>query len=157
MTRKMAGAADDKLFLNPVEIKGNGKIGPTGVDHIAAATLKFENGIIGEIIAAVECSVGSSVFIYGTEGSITIPSPWLPHRSAATQESHYLSIPSSRQQKLSLNRISVGNPLKLRLMLIGISLPTRRIQSPTTSRIGSTRDVLGRYAWEYATAGGMAR
>jgi predicted dehydrogenase len=78
MTRKLAGAAENKLFLNPVEIKGNGKIGPTGVDHIAAATLKFENGIIGEIIAAVECSVGSSVFIYGTEGSITIPSPWLP-------------------------------------------------------------------------------
>ena len=46
MTRKMAGAADNKLFLNPVEIKGNGKVGPTGVDHIAAATLKFENGII---------------------------------------------------------------------------------------------------------------
>jgi len=78
MTRKMAGAAENKLFLNPVEVKGNGKIGPTGVDHIAAATLKFENGIIGEIIAAVECSVGSSVFIYGSEGTITIPSPWLP-------------------------------------------------------------------------------
>lgn len=78
MTRKMAGAAENKLFLNPVEVKGNGKVGPTGVDHIAAATLKFENGIIGEIIAAVECSVGSSVFIYGSEGTITIPSPWLP-------------------------------------------------------------------------------
>ena len=78
MTRKMAGAAENKLFLNPVEVKGNGKVGPTGVDHIAAATLKFENGIIGELIAAVECSVGSSVFIYGSEGTITIPSPWLP-------------------------------------------------------------------------------
>ena len=56
----MAGAAANKLFLNPVEVKGNGKLGPTGVDHIAAATLKFENGIIGEIIAAVECSIGES-------------------------------------------------------------------------------------------------
>ena len=28
MTRKMAGASENKLFLNPVEIKGNGKIGP---------------------------------------------------------------------------------------------------------------------------------
>ena len=78
MTRKIAGAAANKLFLNPVEVKGNGKVGPTGVDHIAAATLKFENGIIAEIIAAVECSVGSGVFIYGSEGTITIPSPWLP-------------------------------------------------------------------------------
>ena len=48
------------------------------LNHIAAATLKFENGIIGEIIAAVECSIGSRVLIYGSEGVITIPSPWLP-------------------------------------------------------------------------------
>ena len=78
MVRKIAGAAENKPFLHPTAVKGNGKVGPTGVDHIAAATLKFENGIIGEIIAAVECSLGSSVSIYGSEGIITIPSPWLP-------------------------------------------------------------------------------
>ncbi|MAE20314.1 oxidoreductase [Candidatus Poribacteria bacterium] len=78
MVRKIAGAAENKPFLHPIAVKGNGKVGPTGVDHIAAATLKFENGIIGEIIVAVECSLGSSVSIYGSEGVITIPSPWLP-------------------------------------------------------------------------------
>jgi predicted dehydrogenase len=78
MARKVAGAADNKLFLNPISVKGNGKIGPTGVDHIAAATLKFENDIIAEIICAVECNYGSGVTIYGTEGTITIPNPWLP-------------------------------------------------------------------------------
>jgi predicted dehydrogenase len=78
MARKLAGAADNKPFLHPTSVKGNGKVGPTGVDHIAAATLKFENGIIAEIIAAVECSLGSSVSVYGSEGTITIPSPWLP-------------------------------------------------------------------------------
>ena len=78
MARKVAGAADNKLFLNPISVKGNGKIGPTGVDHIAAATLKFENDIIAEIICAVECNYGSGVTIYGTEGTLTIPNPWLP-------------------------------------------------------------------------------
>ena len=78
MARKVAGAADNKLFLNPISVKGNGKIGPTGVDHIAAATLKFENDIIAEIICAVECNYGSGVTIYGTEGTITVPNPWLP-------------------------------------------------------------------------------
>ena len=78
MARKIAGAAANKLFLNPISVKGNGKIGPTGVDHIAAATLKFENDIIAEIICAVECNYGSGVTIYGTEGTITIPNPWLP-------------------------------------------------------------------------------
>lgn len=78
MVRKIAGAVENKPFLHPTSIKGNGKVGPTGVDHIAAATLKFENGIIGEIITAVECSLGSSVSIYGSEGIITIPNPWVP-------------------------------------------------------------------------------
>lgn len=78
MARKVAGAAANELFLNPISIKGNGKIGPTGVDHIAAATLKFENDIIAEIVCAVECNYGSNVIIYGTEGTLTIPNPWLP-------------------------------------------------------------------------------
>ena len=78
MARKVAGAADNKLFLDPISVKGNGKIGPTGVDHIAAATLKFENDIIAEIICAVECNYGSNVILYGTDGTITIPNPWLP-------------------------------------------------------------------------------
>lgn len=78
MARKVAGAAANELFLNPISIKGNGKIGPTGVDHIAAATLKFENDVIAEIICAVECNYGSNVVIYGTEGTLTIPNPWLP-------------------------------------------------------------------------------
>lgn len=78
MVRKIAGAVENKPFLHPTSIKGNGKVGPTGVDHIAAATLKFENGIIGEIIASVECSLGSSATIYGSKGTITIPTPWLP-------------------------------------------------------------------------------
>ena len=78
MARKIAGAAANELFLDPISVKGNGKIGPTGVDHIAAATLKFGNDIIAEIVCAVECSYGSNVIIYGTDGTLTIPNPWLP-------------------------------------------------------------------------------
>ncbi len=87
MARKVAGAAANELFLNPISVKANGKVGPTGVDHIAAATLKFENDIIAEIVCAVECNYGSNVIIYGTEGTLTIPNPWLPSspcRSART-------------------------------------------------------------------------
>ena len=78
MSRKVAGAAANKLFLNPISVKANGKIGPTGVDHIAAATLKFENDIVAEISTAVECNIGSGVTIFGSGGTITMPSPWVP-------------------------------------------------------------------------------
>ncbi len=78
MARKVAGAAAGELFLNPISVKANGKVGPTGVDHITAATLKFENDIIAEIATAVECNLGSSATIIGSGGTITIPNPWLP-------------------------------------------------------------------------------
>ncbi len=78
MARKVAGAAANKLFLNPISVKANGKVGPTGVDHIAAATLKFENDIVAEISCAVECNIGSKVTVYGSGGTLSIPSPWLP-------------------------------------------------------------------------------
>ncbi len=38
MTRLIAGAASGEPFLDPVHVKGCAKIGPTGVDHYAAAT-----------------------------------------------------------------------------------------------------------------------
>lgn len=78
MTRLIAGAASGKPFLNPIEVKGTAKIGPTGVDHYAAATLYFENDIIAEIITGVNCQIPVEVSIYGTDGILSVPHPWLP-------------------------------------------------------------------------------
>ena len=74
--REMGGGGI--LVLHPTVVKATGKVGPTGVDHVAAATLKFENDIIADIVAAVEGNLGRGVSIYGSEGVITIPNPWLP-------------------------------------------------------------------------------
>jgi hypothetical protein len=41
--------------LNPVQVKGCAKVGPTGVDHYAATILQFENDVIAEIITGVGC------------------------------------------------------------------------------------------------------
>jgi predicted dehydrogenase len=78
MTRLIAGAASNEPFLDPVQVKGCAKIGPTGVDHYAAATLLFENDIIAEIIAGVGCQIPSEVSIYGTDGMLSVRNPWLP-------------------------------------------------------------------------------
>ncbi|MDB6169540.1 MAG: oxidoreductase [Verrucomicrobia bacterium] len=77
--RLMAGAAAGVPFLNPTAVTGAGHLHPaTGTDVYAAATLKFGN----EIVAQVSCGVGlgqdSSARIYGTAGSILVPSPWIP-------------------------------------------------------------------------------
>ena len=78
MTRLIAGAASGQPFLDPVQVKGCAKVGPTGVDHYAAATLQFENDIIAEIITGVGCQMPTEVSIYGTDGRLSVPNPWLP-------------------------------------------------------------------------------
>jgi predicted dehydrogenase len=78
MVRLIAGAAAGKAFLNPVELKATGVIGPSGVDHYSTATLKFENDVLGEISTAVNCDIPSVTVIHGSAGMLTIPNPWLP-------------------------------------------------------------------------------
>ena len=87
MVRLVAGAAAGKLFLDPVEFKATGVVGPTGVDHYTTATLKFENDVVAEIATAVACNLPPDTVIYGSEGILSVPNPWLPSspcRSART-------------------------------------------------------------------------
>ena len=84
MARLIAGAAAGEPFLDPTEIKASGVIGPTGVDHYTMAVLKFQNDIVAEIAAAVACDIPGETFIYGSEGTLTVPNPWLPSTPCRT-------------------------------------------------------------------------
>lgn len=78
MARLVAGAAAGKAFLNPVEFKATGVVGPTGVDHYTTATMKFENDVIAEISTAITCNLPGETVIHGSGGILTVPNPWLP-------------------------------------------------------------------------------
>jgi predicted dehydrogenase len=77
-SRLVAGAACGKHFVEPLEIKGAGHIGKTGVDEWAVAILKFP----GEIFAEVRCSTRvegeTAARVYGTQGYLTLFAPWHP-------------------------------------------------------------------------------
>ena len=78
MVRLVAGAAAGKAFLDPIEFKATGVVGPTGVDHYTTATLKFENNVVAEIATAVACNLPPDTVIYGSTGILSVPNPWLP-------------------------------------------------------------------------------
>jgi len=87
MTRLIAGAATGKAFAEPVEMKACGHLGTTGCDEYAVASLKF-NGPNGAILAnlttGVQVNVENTVRIYGSDGNILIPSPWVPARDGGS-------------------------------------------------------------------------
>lgn len=79
LARLVAGAADGKAFLDPVQVSGAAQLHPqTGVDVYAAATLKFANGVIAQVATSVGLGQDNSARIYGSEGWLHVPSPWIP-------------------------------------------------------------------------------
>jgi predicted dehydrogenase/aryl-alcohol dehydrogenase-like predicted oxidoreductase len=76
MARLIAGAANGKAFENPQVLKAVGHLGETGIDGWAVASLKFPNDIVAQLSTGVHVSQESTVRIFGSEGSIFVPSPW---------------------------------------------------------------------------------
>ncbi len=83
MVRLVAGAATGQPFADPIKLVGTGVLHPeTGVDAVACADLKFPGEILAQISAGVGLRQDNMVQIFGTEGLITVPTPWVPSRQS---------------------------------------------------------------------------
>ena len=80
MSHLVAAIADERAVTESVDVVGAARIGSTGVDLTAAATITFEGGLLARVACSLQADLNSSVSIYGSEGQITVPSPWLPGR-----------------------------------------------------------------------------
>jgi predicted dehydrogenase/aryl-alcohol dehydrogenase-like predicted oxidoreductase len=95
--RLFAGAAQNKPFADPLELRGHGFIGATSkVDEYATASLRFAPGSVGvtsdtppagdilaNVATASQVNLTNTVTIFGSTGSIHIPVPWKPAESAS--------------------------------------------------------------------------
>jgi len=84
--RLVAGAALGKPFAEPETVKGSGVLGLTKVDEVAFALLNFPGGITAEIACATRRAMENTVVVEGTEGTITLPNPWVPGRNAGPSD-----------------------------------------------------------------------
>ncbi len=79
MVRLIAGVDLGKEYADPEEIYGVGHIGvQSGIDEWSACCLKFPRGLIAQVSAGVFLKQENVVRIFGSEGNIFIPSPWVP-------------------------------------------------------------------------------
>jgi len=84
MARLVAGVARGSAVAEPDGVRGAGHIGSSSrVDHYAVASLRFPGGIVGSLASGVQVDLGERLRILGSEGTITVPSPWLPGRGGA--------------------------------------------------------------------------
>ena len=80
MSRLIAGAAAGKDFAEPLEVKGCAHLGQTGVDEWAIASLRFPGDILAQVATGVQLAQENLVQVFGSEGHITVPWPWIPSR-----------------------------------------------------------------------------
>jgi predicted dehydrogenase len=78
MARLVAGVATGAGAAEPTAVGGAGLIGDTGVDHYAAAALRFPGGIVASLTCGMQVNLGGVLRVYGSGGTIVVPSPWLP-------------------------------------------------------------------------------
>jgi aryl-alcohol dehydrogenase-like predicted oxidoreductase/predicted dehydrogenase len=80
LVRLVAGVAAGKDVAEPLDLKGFGHLSPTGADAWAVADMKFPGDILAQCATGVQLTQDNDVHIYGSEGSIFMPYPWIPAR-----------------------------------------------------------------------------
>ena len=109
LARLVAGVAAGSDFAEPVDVKGTAFIGPTSrVDEYAVASLKFPGGILASLATGVNLRSDSVVRIFGSEGHIYIPSPWIPAR-----EGGQTKIMIARHDETKPREIAIDSPVGL--------------------------------------------
>ena len=76
MARMVAGANSGKPFIEPIDVKGFGHLGETGVDEYTSAVMLFPGDIIAQVSTGVALNQENAVRIFGSAGNIYVPSPW---------------------------------------------------------------------------------
>jgi predicted dehydrogenase len=87
--RLIAGLAEGKPFAEPIALGANGVIGPHGADEIATALLTFASGFTAVVTAAVFHPAGTAAVVFGDEGRIELPDPWIPRGDRQGLETGY--------------------------------------------------------------------
>ncbi|MBE2205309.1 MAG: aldo/keto reductase [Chthoniobacterales bacterium] len=78
ISRLIAGAAAGKTFENPTEVGGSAILCGTGVDAVAAATLKFPGDILAQVSCGVSLVQPDTLEIFGETGAISVAAFWRP-------------------------------------------------------------------------------
>ncbi|MEM9252498.1 MAG: aldo/keto reductase [Planctomycetota bacterium] len=83
LSRVLAAAAMpdvDAHFAHPDHVTGVAKLGPTGVDHAAAALLTFGDGPIAELSTGIHTPGNMGLIVMGTDGHLVVSDPWANDR-----------------------------------------------------------------------------
>lgn len=88
LCRLIAGAAVGKDFAEPIDLVATGYLGRTGVDEWSVASARFDGpagqgDILAQLSTGVQCDQDNVARVYGSDGWLLIPDPWIPSRDGS--------------------------------------------------------------------------
>ena len=111
------------IFGAPRAAAGIGQTGETGVDELTAITLAYGGGQIAQLTCAIRTETTVEATLFGTEGSLTIESPWF-------SPSH-LTLARSGHDPEPLDLPYTGNGYNFEAEEVGRCLREGLLESPT--------------------------
>jgi predicted dehydrogenase len=147
--RLIAGAAQGRPFADPSRVVGVARLHPgTGIDLYATASVEFPGGILAQLGAGVALDQESGLRIFGSEGALHLPSPWV-----AAREGGPASIYLTRKGKTEEIVIETKEYLyALEADSVGDALAAGRLESPHMPVADSLGNMAALDAWR-ASAG----
>jgi predicted dehydrogenase len=116
IARLLAGAATGQPFVNPEQLDGYGVLHPeVGTDLYAVASAQFPGGILAQLAAGVGLTQNNGLRVYGTEGSLSVASPFVLPPGGGTihltrKESETISVPA-KQSLYALEADAAGEAI----------------------------------------------
>jgi predicted dehydrogenase len=150
LVRLIAGVVAGGELAEPESLCGTGFRGPTGVEEVASASLRFASGMTAEIACAVRHELGTRVVIFGEDGRLVLPNPWLPagqRQGRATTLVVHLDEHPPRGTEVRAPAPSYA----LEADLVASSLPAQEAPWPAMSWADSLGNARGLDAWRAAT------
>jgi predicted dehydrogenase len=89
LARLIAGHVEGAAFAEPARLDAIGHVGPTGADELAVGLLGFASGLSAQVTCGVFHDVGTATAIFGEEGKIVLPNPWIPGGDRQSLESRF--------------------------------------------------------------------
>ena len=81
IARLVAGAATGQPFADPTQVTGMAHLAPTGADAWAIGEMRFPGDILAQISTGVQLNQDNALYIFGTEGHICVPNPFVANRA----------------------------------------------------------------------------
>ena len=132
MARLVAGVAGGKNFDEPLQVHGCGSIGDMSrVDEYAIASLRFPGNILAQLATGVQVDMENVVRIFGTEGYIVIPRPWVVSIDGGTS---YIHVYKSGAMEPEVEEITTDDGLfTIEADTVARFIPRRQAEPPAMS------------------------